>query len=89
MPVSIQLFSYNKGTNNLTGELSTIASYLGTDKYRWPEFVEVSSPTTGNIVKFVQDHEAAMEAEFWDGAMYKYTTDDYRVPGMSLWLLND
>lgn len=44
---------------------------------RFPDQLSVVSEHTGRIVKFVQDHQAAEENEYWDGELMKYIPTEY------------
>jgi hypothetical protein len=45
---------------------------LGNFEARFPNEFKVRSNRTGKVVRFVQDIEAAMRNEFWDGMMMEY-----------------
>lgn len=38
----------------------------------FPDVIDVFSHHTNRTLTFIKDHDAAMDAEFWDGEMYEY-----------------
>lgn len=57
------------GFNKATGTLVVASEFFGGS---FPAEVSVKSHHTGNVVLFVQDKEAAIKAEFWDGEQCEY-----------------
>lgn len=64
-------FNYDKSTKVMTAE----AAMLGIT--RFPERITITSVHTGKSVDFVQDREATLKNEFWDGELVEYIP----VPG--------
>lgn len=64
-------FHYDKTRKVMTGE----ASMLGV--VRFPERITITSTHTNTTIEFVQDREAAIANEFWDGELVEYIP----VPG--------
>lgn len=59
--------------NQKAGVLVVASEFFGGT---FPKEVSVKSNHTGNIVRFVQDEEAAVKAEFWDGEQCEYIPVD-------------
>ena len=71
-------FSFNKDSRVLTASIFKfvdVRDYLG----GFPSKFDMVSGHTGRTVKFVMDEEAAIRAEFWDGEMCVYKSNDTDV----------
>lgn len=71
-------FHFGKLRRIMTADLSA----LGLTTY--PEKFSVTSDHTGKIVEFVQDTNAAIFNEFWDGEIMEYIPADQKVNVLKL-----
>ena len=63
-------FSYDKARRIMTSSLNR----LGLQSF--PPVLDIVSTHTGRIARFVQDTDAAVRNEFWDGEQMVYVTKE-------------
>lgn len=81
--ITLRHLVYNKETKMLFGEVSTLG-WAG-----FPQKFTVMSPTTGAIVLFVKDMQAAIDNEFWDGELAEYVPAEAMDRVQRLVIVND